>query len=186
MSTDTQQHSPMVISYARALLELASEQNAAEAVNADLQALREALEGDTSFKAFLRDPGISDEQRLKALRSAVGNSSPLLSNFLGVIAQHNRFAQLVNIAEAYEDLLGEQLGKIEVDVIVAKKLDGDQLEKVRQKVSEALKKDAVVHQYVDDSIIGGLILRVQDQMIDASVKSQLNTMKKRLLAARPK
>ena len=107
-------------------------------------------------------------------------------NFVGVVAQHNRLADLPRIADAYEDLLGEMLGKIEVDVIVAQKLSADQLEQVRQKVSSALKKDAVVHQYVDDSIIGGLILRVQDQMIDASVKTQLETIKKRLRAARPK
>ena len=50
-------------------------------------------------------------------------------------------------------------------------------------MSQALKKDAVVHQYVDESIIGGLVLRVQDQLIDASVRHQLDAMKQRLLAA---
>ncbi len=183
---DTQQHSPAVISYARALLELANEQNQAEAMNVDLQALREAIEGDPSFVAFLRDPGISNDLRLATLKNAISGASPLLVNFLGVVAQHARMSDLPHIAEAYEDLLGEQLGKVEVDVIVAQKLDADQLEQVRQKVSSALKKDAVVHQYIDESIIGGLILRVQDQMIDASVKSQLEAMKKKLLASRPR
>jgi len=49
-----------------------------------------------------------------------------------------------------------------------------------------LKKDAIVHQYVDESIIGGLVLRVEDKLIDASVRSQLELMKRQLLAARPK
>ena len=73
-----------------------------------------------------------------------------------------------------------------VSVIITTYNQPEQLEKVRQKVSEALKKDAVIHQYVDDSIVGGMILRVQDQLIDASVKNQLRAMREQLLAARPK
>ena len=69
-----------------------------------------------------------------------------------------------------------------MDVTVAQKLTPDQLEQVRQKVSAALNKDAVVHQYVDDSIIGGLILRVQDKLIDASVKTQIQKLREQLLA----
>jgi ATP synthase F1 delta subunit len=132
---DTQQHSPTVISYARALLETASEQSQAEAVNADLQALREAIESNPSFTAFLRDPAICDEQRLKSLEAALRGASPLLLNFVRVVAQHGRLGSLTRIADAHEDLLSEQLGKIEVDVIVAQKLDAAQLEQVRQKVS---------------------------------------------------
>ena len=60
---------------------------------------------------------------------------------------------------------------------VAQRLTAEQLEQVRQQVSQALKKDAVVHQYVDESIIGGLVLRVGDKLIDASVRNQLETMR---------
>jgi F-type H+-transporting ATPase subunit delta len=70
-----------------------------------------------------------------------------------------------------------------VDVTVAQRLSPDELENVRRRVSQALGKDAVVHQYVDESIIGGLVLRVQDQLIDASVRYQLDAMKQRLLQA---
>jgi F-type H+-transporting ATPase subunit delta len=56
---------------------------------------------------------------------------------------------------------------------------------VKQRVSAALKKDAVIHQYVDESIIGGMLLRVQDQLIDASVKSQLQAIKQKLRTMRP-
>ncbi len=72
-----------------------------------------------------------------------------------------------------------------MDVTVAARLSPEQLEVVRQSVSSALKKDAVIHQYVDESIIGGLVLKVQDKMIDASVRSQLEMLKRQLLANRP-
>jgi F-type H+-transporting ATPase subunit delta len=88
--------------------------------------------------------------------------------------------------EAFNDLLEEQLGNVEVDVTVAQRLDAGQLEQVRQRVSQALGRAAVVHQYVDESIIGGLVLRVQDKLIDASVRFQLDQMRRRLLQAVPK
>ena len=180
------QHSPTVIAYAKSLLELATEQKQAEPINGELTAIGEAIRSNDSFENFLRSPSVSDDDRLAVLKKATTGASQLVSNFLGVLASHSRLGLLSQIAEAYDDQLGEQLGKIEVDVTVAQKLTSEQLEKVRQKVSEALKKDAVIHQYVDESIVGGMILRVQDQLIDASVKSQLRAMREQLLAARPK
>ena len=179
----TKQHSQTAIAYARSLLELANEQNAAESINTDLQQLREALESDPTFGHFLRSPSISDDERLGVLKRAASGAPQLLNNFLGVLGNHGRLGILPEVAAAYDELLGEQLGKIEVDVTVARQLSPDQLEEVRRKVSAALKKDAVVHQYVDESIVGGLILRVQDQLIDASVRSQLRAMREQLMAA---
>ncbi len=182
------QHSQTAVAYAKSLLELANASNQAKPMNADLQALREAMDSDPSFAQFFRNPSISDADRLAVLTkslSGVGGSQ-LLTNFLGVLGQHGRLGTLADVAGAYDDLLGEQLGKIEVDVTVAQRLTPNQLEQVRQKVSQALKKDTVIHQYVDESIIGGLILRVQDQLIDASVKHQLRAMREQLLSAIPR
>src|SRR5215213_3575774 len=180
-------HSATAVAYAKSLLELANESNQTEAINGDLQALREAMESDRSFEQFFRNPSISDAERLEVLNKALsGGGSQLLKNFLGVLGAHGRLGILADVAGAYDDLLGEQLGKIEVDVTVPQRLSPEQLEQVRQRVSEALKKDAVIHQYVDESIIGGLILRVQDKLIDASVKNQLRAMREQLLAARPR
>jgi len=85
---------------------------------------------------------------------------------------------------AFCDLLDQQLGKIEVDVTVAARLSGEDLEQVRQRISKAMNRDAVVHQYVDESIIGGIIIKVRDQLIDGSVRKQLETLKKKMLASK--
>ena len=65
-------------------------------------------------------------------------------------------------------------------------LDSAALEQVRKRISQALKKDAIIHQYVDEKIIGGMVLRVDDKLIDASVKYQLEAMKRKMLAATPR
>ena len=120
MATQSQ-HSPTVIAYAKSLLELATEQNQAEPINAEMQSLGEAIGSDPMFENFLRSPSVSDDDRLAVLKKATTGASQLLTNFLGVLAAHSRLGLLSQIAEAYDDLLGEQLGKIEVDVTVAQK-----------------------------------------------------------------
>jgi F-type H+-transporting ATPase subunit delta len=179
--------SPTATSYAQALLQLAQERNLTEPVGAELAVLREVIETNPTFAEFLKDPGIGKEERASVIdRVLKPRVSPLLANFLGVLLNHGRLGLLPQIAQAYDELLDQLLGKVEVDVTVAQRLSEAELEQVRQRVDAALGKKSVVHQYVDDSIIGGLVLRVGDKLIDASVKTQLDTMKRQFLAARPR
>ncbi len=183
----TNHNPPFALSYATALLEMAGDQNQAEVIGQELRDLKQIVIENRTFHLFLADPSIGHAERAQTLDQIFGGRlSPLMHNFLGVLNQKNRLGTIPQFADAYDDLLDEQLGKVEVDVTVAQRLNADQLEQVRQKVSAALKKDAVVHQYVDDSIIGGLVIRVQDKLIDASVKTQLAAMKEQLLASRTK
>ena len=178
---------PTAVAYARSLLELANERNQADEIGQEMAGIRDILAEQPSFAAFLADPGIGGTERTATLDKVFkGRVSPLVSNFLGVVNTHGRMRMLGPIAQAFVDLLDEQRGNVEVDVTVAQRLSPDQLEQVRQRVSQALGKNAVVHQYVDENIIGGLVLRVEDRLIDASVKYQLEAMRERLLAARKK
>src|SRR5215210_6132350 len=94
-------HSATAVSYARSLLDLANESNQAETINADLQALREAMDSDPSFASFFRNPSISDSDRLDVLTKALsGGGSQLLKNFLGVLGQHGRLGILADVAGA--------------------------------------------------------------------------------------
>jgi F-type H+-transporting ATPase subunit delta len=186
----TTHHSTSALTYSRSLLELAKEKGGtaeAQSVGSELAVIGQILTENPSFKLYLTDPGLSADERGKALKRIFeGKLSPLLMKFVGLLSSKGRLSLLAEIPEAYQDLLDEDMGKIEVDVTVAQKLTPDQLEVVREKVSQALKKDAVIHLNVDEKIIGGMILRVQDKLIDASVKHQLQAMKEQLLAARPK
>jgi F-type H+-transporting ATPase subunit delta len=181
----TSNHSPLAISYARSLLELAGSK--APEIGQELADLRQIVEETPSFAAFLSDPGISESERSAVLdRVFKGKVSPLMWNFLGVVNVKGRLGKLAEIADAYDEMLDEMLGKVEVDLTVAKPLSQEQLAVAQQKISAALGKEAVVHSYVDDSIIGGIIVRVQDKLLDASVRYQLQAMKEQLLAKMPK
>ena len=186
MRQNQQHSSPLSVAYARSLLELANVQNQAEPIGQELSEIEKVIESNPTFETFLSNPAIGQLERGKVIEKVFrGRVSPLLANFLGVVNAKGRLGLLEQIASAYRDLLDEQLGKIEVDVFVAQKLTTDQLEQVRKQVGAALKRDAVVYQYVDDSVIGGLVIRVEDRLLDASVRAQLRAVRRRLLAARP-
>jgi F-type H+-transporting ATPase subunit delta len=179
-------HSPLAIAYAQALLELANESNSTAAVGEELRALRELIAANPSFAQVLSDPSISTEERGGLLHRVFdGHGSTLILHFLGLVNEKGRLNLLPAIAGAFDELFDLQQGKVEVDATVAQALGDEQLEAVRQRISQALKRNAVVHQYVDPQIIGGLVLRVRDQLIDGSVRAQLAAMRQRLLGARP-
>jgi F-type H+-transporting ATPase subunit delta len=184
----TTHFSPTAFNYARSLLELANEgQQQAEEIAGELRDIRQIIDSNPNFALYLADPSISTAERGAVIKRIFGGKvAKLLLDFLGVLNEKGRLNLFVEIAGAFGDLLDAQQSKVEVDVTVANRLDDQQLEQVRQSVSKALKRDAVVHQYVDESIIGGMLLRVQDQLVDASVKYQLETIKERMLASAPR
>src|SRR5688572_16475657 len=105
-------HSGPATQYARALLELATERNLAEPLAAELRDLAELLEKNPTVLSFLRDPGVSEDQRRAAIDKLAAHLSPLLLNTLRLLNSKRRLGLLPRIAEAYQDLLDEQLGKI--------------------------------------------------------------------------
>ena len=184
---DTDRPSPTAVAYAHSLLDLADEQKQAEPIGQELDDIKRVIDENAGAREVFSNPAISIDERAEMLsRVFRGKVSPLLFNTLNVMNQHNRLGLIGQMAVAYGELLDEKLGKIEVDIIVAQKLTPEQMEAAKQKVSKALGRDAVVHQYVDETIVGGLVLRVGDKLIDASVKNQLNALKQQLLASAPR
>ena len=186
MATTEQNNSTATV-FARSLLELAHDQNQHVPVGQELRDLRQVVEADPMFVDFFSDPSVGRDKRAEIVDRVLGSRlSPLTKNFIRVANEHNVLRHLPKISEQYDELLDELLGKVEVDVTTAQKLTPEQLENVRVKVSQAIKKDAVVHQYVDEAIIGGMVLRVGDQVIDGSVRAQLDALRQKMLAARPR
>lgn len=174
---------PIAAAYARSLIELAAESGSLESIDRELSDLADVLRDNPTFAQYLADPSVSKEKRAATIRNVLhGRVSPLLFSTVGVMNLKDRAGHLASLAHAYHALLEERQGKIDVDVTVAAQLDAAGLEEVRALVSKALDKNAVVRQKVDPEIIGGLVLKVGDKLIDGSVKTQLTQMRRKLLA----
>ena len=171
-------------SYAQALLELADARNVTDQVAGDVRDIAQIIDGDPTFARYLADPTIGHVERSAKLDHVfAGKTAAVLVAFLKLLSSKNRLGEFRGIATAFQQLLDKRAGNVDVEVTVPQEMTHDELEGVRQQISQKLGKNAHVKQKVDESIIGGLIVKVGDSLIDGSVKSQLETMKRRLVAA---
>ena len=110
-----------------------------------------------------------------------GKVSPLTLNFLRQLNRKGRLANLSQIAVAMDEFVQEQFGRIEVDVFTAAPISANELESVRKRLSDSLGKDVIMHPYTDSTMLGGIKLRMGDQLIDASIQAELRRMRDNLL-----
>ncbi len=177
--------STSAVAHAQALLELADERRLTQQVADEIAGLGSAIDSSPEFKAFFSSPSIGDVDRDRVLKSAIlPRVGPLTGSFLELLASKRKLALVPEIARAFASLLDARLGKADVEVTVARKLSQPELDQVRQRISTAIKKEAVVNQKVDESILGGIVIRVGDTLIDGSVKAQLDSLSKKLVTAK--
>lgn len=172
--------------YAQSLLELAEAAGGDAKIaetGEELQALLEVVRGDATIAEFLRSPIVDREKRGASLRAVLdGRVSDLLLRFMLVLNGKGRLGRIDDIAAAYDELLNARFGKVEVDVFtVDGRLDDAQLSLLSEKIRTRLGKEPVFHQYADASLIGGLVLRVGDQLIDGSVRGRLRGLRETIL-----
>jgi F-type H+-transporting ATPase subunit delta len=170
--------------YAEALLTAAQQDNQAQEIQDELEALvGQVLQADGGrVERFLASSVVGREQKSALIRSAFsGRCSDLLTRFLLVLNDHDRLDILRPITAAYKRLLEERTGKVRVYLASAVPLADDQLERIRNGVRERFQREPVLMPRVDPDLIGGLMLLVGNQLYDASVRTRLETMRKELI-----
>jgi len=170
--------------YARSLFELAEQAGGRDTVESTLGELDELLDlarGDEAFSEFLSSRVLSAKAREGSLtRILQDRASDLTVRFLLVLNNKGRLSHLPAIAAAYDQIVQERFGRIEVDVVTASPISGDELSGLRDRLGSILSKDVVVHPYVDETIIGGIKLRIGDRLVDGSVSTHLRKLRERL------
>jgi len=173
--------------YANALLELTQKQGGnarAQEVGEEFRQLAEVIKEDKSFRSLLASPTVERGARSAALaRILKGNVSDVLMRFIMVVDRKGRLNHLVEMEEAYDELLQGLFGKTEVDVFT---VDGQPLEKttetsLRERLRTATGREAVFHYAVDASMIGGIKLRIEDQLVDGSVATRLRRLRESII-----
>ncbi|MFI4860792.1 MAG: ATP synthase F1 subunit delta [Phycisphaerales bacterium JB063] len=170
--------------YAEALLDLARESGEQDAIAQEVSDLLPLVEPGSDLHRLVTNPVISAEERSKIVsRVFEGKVSDLLVRFLKVVADKDRLGSLHAILSGYLLAMAESGGKITVDAYVATPMDEATASRVAQRIGESMGKEVALLQHVDDSLIGGLKIKVGDKLIDASVASQLRVMKNKMIEA---
>ena len=169
--------------YASAVFDLAKEGKGLKALEADLDALSGALDGSDDLRALIVSPLYSREEQAGAIAalSKKMKLSATLGNTLGLLAAKRRLFVLPQLLAALRDMLAEEKGEVTADVTSAKALTKTQSDKLAKSLKAQLGKTVIINATVDETLIGGLIVKVGSKMIDTSIRSKLsalqNTMK---------
>ncbi|MBT8181024.1 MAG: ATP synthase F1 subunit delta [Eudoraea sp.] len=166
------------IRYAKALLSLASEQKAAEAVNNDMKLIANTIVENDDLDKVLKSAVIKSELKKETLNSIFPKINKISSGLFDLLVSNKRLHILGDIVTKYNSLYDELIGKETAIVTTAIPMTKDLEVKVLAKVKDLTNKSVELENIVDNSIIGGFILRVGDKQYNASVANKLNKLKR--------
>jgi len=169
------------IRYAKAVLSLASDQNKAEDINADMMALTQAIEQNDELDMMLKSSLIRPELKKKALQAVFPDFQKISNDLIDVLITNKRLDILGAVANSYTKLYDEMTGKEKATVITAVPITSEMEIKVLAKIKELTNKAVELENIVDESILGGFILRIGDKQFNASISNQLNKLKRELI-----
>lgn len=164
--------------YASALFDLARDERQIESVSRSLETLKAALAESPDFKALTTSPLVNRAEAAKAVAATAGALSldPLTTRFLGVLAKNGRLSQLGAVIRTFDRLAAAHRGETKAEVTSAFPLGDDQLAALRANLKAAGGRDVTIDAKVDPAILGGIVVRLGSRMIDASIKTKLNTL----------
>ena len=164
--------------YASALFGLARDERQIDAVSRSLDSISRALAESPDLKDLVASPMVGREQTgevFAALAPGLG-LDPITSNFLGVIARNGRKRELPAIIRAFKRIAAEHRGEITAEVLSAHPLKDDQIAALKSQLRTRAGRDVAIDAQVDPSILGGIVVKMGSQMIDASIRTKLNRL----------
>lgn len=165
--------------YANALFELAQDQQAVDAVSADLAGLRRAMETSADLTRLVKSPVFSAGDHARALKAVLEKSGAheLTTKFVLLLAQKRRLPSLTGIIKAFETRVAKSRGETEAEVTAARALSDAEITELKSVLKSKLGKEPRLHAKVDPSLLGGLVVKVGSRMIDSSLRTKLDGLR---------
>lgn len=166
--------------YAKALLSLAKDKNVTKEVNDDMSFISKTIKDSDDLQAFLKSPVVKNTMKKNALLEIFRSVNGVTSGLFAILIENNRLDILPLVAKEYNRLYNEMNGVQVAKVTTAIPLTPVLEEKIQKKVKELTGNVAKIESIVDESIIGGFILRVGDIQYNGSISAQLTNLKREL------
>jgi F-type H+-transporting ATPase subunit delta len=166
--------------YANALFEAAEERDRLELVREELHQFLDAMNQVPALREVLLNPEIDSAQKVDALSAVLAESDELVRNFLLLLAEKGRTAQLHDIVREYDALVSREEGILDVELTTAVELSDDEAEKLLGQIEQVSGRRLRAARRVDPDLIGGLVLRAGSYRADASVRGRLEGLRRQL------
>lgn len=164
--------------YATALFGLARDEQQIDAVSRSLDSIEAATNESADFRALVSSPLIGRAEAGKTIRALVPSLGldPITGRFLGVLADNGRLTELKSVIRIVRELASGHRGETRAEVTSAHPLGDDQIAALKTKLKARVGSDVSIDAKVDPALLGGIVVRLGSQMIDASIATKLNTL----------
>ncbi|MDO6725788.1 MAG: F0F1 ATP synthase subunit delta [Cognatishimia sp.] len=164
--------------YATAVFEIAKESKAVSELEKGLDDLHAALEDSAELREFINSPIVSRAEQGDAITAVAAKMGlpTVLANTLSLMAENRRLFALPQLVSGLRALIAEDKGEVTAEVTSAKALTKTQSDKLAKTLKARVGKDVKINATVDQSLIGGLVVKVGSKMIDTSIRSKLNSL----------
>jgi F-type H+-transporting ATPase subunit delta len=166
--------------YAKSLLELAIEQGKVDSILGDMNFLLQTNNDNREFELLIASPIIDGNKKMEIFKKIFDQFEDVSMSFIGLITKNGRENLLPQIAASFDSQVKEHKGIVPMTLVSAAPLDASTKEAILAKVQSSVKGKLEIEEKIDESLIGGFVVKMGDTQIDASVSSQYNNLKQRL------
>lgn len=175
---------PSATVYATAIYGAATDAGTADQVGRDLASLVRALAETPGLGRVLWNPAVPSEVKGRVLAGLAGDSDPVLARSLAVLLENGRLDLLPDVQEAYASRYAAEHDELDVVLTTAIQISDEQAEGLRSELAAATGKSVRLERRIDPAILGGIVLRVRDLLVDASVRRRLELLRLDLTSSR--
>ena len=169
--------------YARALFEAAKDNDVLDAVRDQLDEFADAVRDSREMAVFLFSPYFSTEEKKTALHRAVLDAETIFLNFLEALLERHRMPAIFRIRTRFDQLWEEEHKRLPVEVTTAVELEEATIRDIGDRVGEQTGRQVELSSDVDPEILGGMVLRVGNFILDASIRNRLEQLRKQVAQA---
>ena len=169
--------------YAEALFDVAKDKGKLDAVRDELAQFVDAVDGNRELQVFFFSPYFSSAEKVAGLKRAVSGADAELVNFLELLIEKQRMPEIFRIRRQLDELWKQENRRIDVTVTSAVKLEPSVVEKVGEEIERQTGQKVELSSRVDAEILGGIVLQVGNKVLDASIRSRLEKLRKSVAQA---
>ena len=166
--------------YARSLFEVAQERDLLDVIRDQLRQFADALNEKRELASFFFSPSFSSEEKKTALKRTVEGAEEIFTGFLELLIDEHRMPVIFRIRDRYEQLWDEVNKLLPVEVTSAVELDEQTVATIGERIREQTGQNVELSSHVDSDILGGIVLRVGNSILDASIRSRLDQLRKQV------
>ena len=169
--------------YARSLFEVAKDSDKLDDIRSRLGEFSDALAESHELQVFFFSPYFSTQEKEDGLDKALEGADPIFENFLKLLIENHRMPVLLRVRRAFEDLWREENKLLPVQITSAVELDKKTVEQIGDKIAEQTGRKIELSARVQPEILGGIVVRVGNAVLDASVRNRLESLRREVARA---